>query len=134
MDQLVLGVLTNTAMKLEKTVPILYSSDIRQSLAYYTDTLGFSGKWEWETPPTFGGVVKDDVEIFFCKEDQGHPGTWISVMLDDVDAYYAQIKANGATIVSPPDSKPWNMREMLVKDPDGHIIRFGHRIECEPEA
>ena len=25
----------------------------------------------------------------------------------------------------------WNIGEMLVQDPDGHIIRFGHRIECD---
>ncbi len=48
-------------------------------------------------------------------------------MLDNVDEF----KANGAKIVAPPDSKPWNIREMLVEDPDGHIIRFGHRIECD---
>ena len=27
--------------------------------------------------------------------------------------------------------REWNMREMIVQDPDGHIIRFGQRIECE---
>lgn len=120
-------------MKLEKTIPILYASDVTRSLAYYVDKLGFEDKWEWASPPTFGGVVKDDVEIFFCKEDQGHPGTWLCMVVDDVDAYHDRIKSNGATIIASPDSKPWNMREILVKDPDGHVIRFGHRIECEPE-
>jgi hypothetical protein len=32
-------------------------------------------------------------------------------------------------IVSQPQDKEWYMREMLVQDPDGHIIRFGHGIE-----
>ncbi|GAB4025806.1 glyoxalase superfamily protein [Spirosoma gilvum] len=121
-------------MTLEKTVPILYSADVARSLAYYIDVLGFSEKWEWDNPPTFGGVVKDDVEIFFCKEDQGHPGTWICLMVDHVDAYYDQIKANGATILSAPADEPWQMREMSVQDPDGHILRIGHRIECEPDV
>lgn len=121
-------------MKLEKTIPILYAADVNRSLAYYTDILGFEQKWEWENPPTFGGVVKDDVEIFFCKEGQGHPGTWICLVVDDVDAYHQTLLAKGATILAPPESKPWNMREMFVKDPDGHILRIGHRIDCEPEA
>lgn len=121
-------------MKFEKTVPILYSADVSKSLAYYTEKLGFSEKWEWETPPTFGGVVKDEVEVFFCKEDQGHPGTWFCMIVEDVDAYYEQIKANGATILSAPANKPWQMREMFVQDPDGHILRIGHQIECEPEV
>ncbi|MEZ0541336.1 glyoxalase superfamily protein [Fibrella arboris] len=119
-------------MKLSKAIPILYSTDVARSLAYYTTVLGFADQWEWESPPSFGGVAKDEVALFFCLEDQGNPGTWLSLMVDDVDAYYDTIKANGATIVRPPTDEPWNMREMLVKDPDGHILRFGHSLECEP--
>ncbi|WP_276503241.1 glyoxalase superfamily protein [Terrimonas pollutisoli] len=118
-------------MKLEKSITILYSTDIKRSLAYYTEKLGFDDKWEWDCPPTFGGVVKDDVEIFFCEKDQGHPGTWLCIVLDSVDEYYESIKDKGANIIALPESKEWNMREMLIKDPDGHIIRFGNRIECE---
>ncbi|QIP14999.1 bleomycin resistance family protein [Spirosoma aureum] len=121
-------------MKLANTVPILYSANVTRSLAYYIDVLGFDDKWEWENPPTFGGVVKNDVEIFFCLNGQGHPETWVCLVIDDVDAYYETIKAKGALDVSPPERMPWNMREMFVKDPDGHILRIGHRIECNPAA
>lgn len=120
-------------MKFEKAVPILYSANVVKSLAYYTEKLGFTEKWEWNNPPDFGGVVRDEVQIFFCLDNQGSPGTWLSVFLENVDEYYEDIKARGATILSPPDDKPWFVREMLVQDPDGHIIRFGHGIECEEE-
>ena len=118
-------------MKFEKSITILYSSNVAHSIAYYIEKLGFDDKWEWDNPPTFGGIAKDDVEIFFCEKGQGHPGTWLSIMLDNVDEYYETIKSKGANIIAPPDSKEWNIREMLVQDPDGHIIRFGHRIECD---
>jgi uncharacterized glyoxalase superfamily protein PhnB len=65
----------------------------------------------------------------FCLEDQGNPGTWLAINVENVDEYYETIKARGAKIISPPDDKEWFMREMLVEDPDGHIIRFGHGIE-----
>lgn len=107
-------------------VPILYSTDISRSIAYYTDVLGFEHKWEWNTPPTFGGVSKDGVEIFFCKEGQGNPGTWLSIFISDTDEYYETIKAKGAKIIQPPQTYEWGIREMLVEDPDGHKIRFGH--------
>ena len=107
-------------------VPILYSSDIPRSIAYYTDVLGFEHKWEWGTPPTFGGVSKDHVEIFFCKDGQGHPGTWMSVFIQNTDEYYETIKTKGAKIINPPQTYEWGVREMLVEDPDGHRIRFGH--------
>ncbi|GAB3999702.1 hypothetical protein GCM10028807_50670 [Spirosoma daeguense] len=116
-------------MKLEKTAPVLYVSDISRSLTYYTEILGFDEKWEWESPATFGGVEKDGVEIFFSPD--GHSRAWICLIVDDVDAYYKTIVAKGATIVAPPKNHPWNMREMYINDPDGHLLCFGHRIDCE---
>ena len=118
-------------MKFDKAIPILYAKDVSKSIAYFTEQLKFDNKWEWESPPTFGGVYRDNVEIFFCKEDQGHPATWLSLVVDNVDEYYQLIENSGAKILSKPDSKPWNMREMLVECPDGHIIRFGHNTACD---
>ncbi len=116
-------------MKFESIVPILYSTDVKRSLAYYMNELAFDEKWEWDDPTTFGGVSKHCVRIFFCLKDQGNPGTWLAINMDNVDEYYEIIKARGAKILSPPGDKEWFMREMLVEDPDGHIIRFGHNIE-----
>lgn len=118
-------------MKFEKSNPILYSKDVKKSLQYYIEVLGFDDSWEWGNPTDFGGIVKDGVEIFFCLSGQGSPGTWMAIIVDDVDQYYRLIKEKGAKITSPPEDKAWNMREMVVEDPDGHIIRFGQRIDCE---
>ena len=118
-------------MKFLKSTPILYSTDVSKSIAYFTERLKFENKWEWDTPPTFGGVYRDEVEIFFCKTDQGHPGTWLALLVDNVDEYYELIKDSGANIISKPDSKEWNMKEMLVECPDEHIIRFGHNTACD---
>lgn len=113
-------------MKFNHVTPILYSSSITASLIYYTHVLGFENKWDRGDPPTFGGVSKDGVEIFFCENGQGNPGTWLSVFVNDVDTFCETIKARGATIVSPPSTMEWGVREMLVEDPDQHKIRFGH--------
>jgi predicted enzyme related to lactoylglutathione lyase len=116
-------------MQFESIVPILYSADVDRSINYYMNELAFDDKWEWDHPTTFGGVNKGCVRLFFCLKDQGNPGTWLAINLDNVDEYYNIIKSKGAKILSPPEDKPWYMREMLVEDPDGHIIRFGQGIE-----
>jgi len=116
-------------MTFESIVPILYATDVQASIAYYMDKLAFDEKWEWDNPTSFGGVSKDCVRLFFCLQAQGKQGTWIAINVDNVDEYHALIKERGAVILSPPEDKPWFMREMLVADPDGHIIRFGHNIE-----
>lgn len=116
-------------MNFETVIPIFYATDVAKSLNYYMETLGFEEKWEWENPPTFGGVRKGEVQIFFCEKGQGNPGTWIFVFVDDVNEYYETIKGKGAKILSPPQNMEWGVREMLVEDPNGHKIRFGHSIE-----
>lgn len=118
-------------MIFEKSNPILYSKDVARSVAFYKEQLGFDDGWVWDDEATFGGVVKGNVEIFFSKENQGNPGTWLCIILDNVDEYYASIKDKDVKILSLPVSHEWNMREMVVQDPDGHIIRFGNRIEYE---
>jgi len=57
------------------------------------------------------------------------PGVFI--VIENVDEYYESIKLKGVDIIAPPNNKEWNMRELVVEDPDGHIIRFGQRIECD---
>lgn len=115
-------------MLFKHSVPILYSENVRRSIDYYTQVLEFDNKWEWDDPPTFGGVSKDLVQLFFCEKGQGHPGTWIAIMVKNVDEYYQNIKAKGAVIRSPPADMEWGLREMLVEDPDGHVLRFGQGI------
>jgi uncharacterized glyoxalase superfamily protein PhnB len=118
-------------MQFEKTIPILFSTDVRRSLTYYKEVLCFEDDWCYDVEGSFGGTSKGGTEIFFCLKNQGHPGTWICIVLDDVDSYFKTIKAKGAKIIIEPVSREWNMREMYVEDPDGHIIRFGQRINSD---
>jgi len=118
-------------MKFDKAVPILYATDVSRSIKYFVEQLKFGNEWEWDKPPTFGGVSRDEVQIFFCKDFQGSPGTWLSVFVDNVDEYYELIKDSDAKILSKPETKPWSVREMQVECPDGHVIRFGHGTDCD---
>ena len=116
---------------MSKAVPILFASDVSGSIAYFMEQLKFENKWEWDSPATFGGVSRGELEVFFCKEGQGNPGSWLAIMVDNVDEYYEEIKGLGAKILTQPTTMEWNMREMLVECPDGHIIRFGHNTDCD---
>lgn len=118
-------------MTFRKSITILYSTDIAASLDFYTQKLGFQQKWDWGSPPDFGGVVRDDVEVFFCLKNQGHPGTWFCIVVDNVDEFYESVKNNGVEILSTPTTQEWNMREMIIKDPDGHFIRIGQNTNCD---
>jgi predicted enzyme related to lactoylglutathione lyase len=112
----------------EGVIPILYVRDFEEAVSYYRDKLLFRKLWDWGTPPTFGAVALGKVEIFFCLKGQGRPGSWLSVFIDDVDGYFERISKLGADVIEPPADMPWSMREMHVRDPNDHVIRFGHGI------
>lgn len=129
--------------------PILNVSDLRQSFSWF-EKLGWRKGWDWGTPPTFGCVCSGECEIFLCQDGQGgrgaggsrasfgpgsneaaETGVWMSVWVDDVDAVHRHCLAQGIDVVWPPTDMPWNVREMHVRHPDGHVFRIGRDI-CGP--
>jgi ankyrin repeat protein len=112
--------------RFELVVPILSVTDIRASLDYYVEKLGFEKKWEWGDPPDFACVARDQVELFLSLTTQRvATGSWMSIFVQDVDALYEDYKKRGAIIRQPPTEYPWGMREMNVEDLDGHRFRLG---------
>ncbi|HEY2963385.1 MAG TPA: bleomycin resistance family protein [Pyrinomonadaceae bacterium] len=108
----------------EEAIPILNVKDFVASVDYYVQKLGFQKLWDWGEPPTFGCVRRGKVEIFFCQGCQGQPGMWMSIFMEDVDALYEEYKKSGAIILEEPKNYPWETREMLVEDLDGHRFRM----------
>jgi len=58
-------------MQFKHSIPILYSADIGRSINYYTQVLEFDNKWEWDDPPTFGGVAKTRFNSFSVRMARG---------------------------------------------------------------
>lgn len=118
----------------ECLTPILYVRDFREATNYYTKKLLFDLRWKWGKPPSFGCVSLGRVEIFLCLKAQGHPGTWLSLFMEDVDDYFERITKKGADIIYGPKDEPWGCREIHVRDPNQHVIRFSQGIPArEPK-
>jgi hypothetical protein len=118
----------------ECLTPILYVRNFREATEYYTKKLLFDLRWKWGRPVSFGCVALGKVEIFFCLKGQGRPGTWLSIFMEDVDGYFERITKTGAEVISGPENKPWGCREMHVRDPNQHVIRFSQGIPArEPK-
>lgn len=127
-------------MRVKQITPILNVSSIVESFKWF-ETLGWEKGWEWGSPVTFGGVCSGDCEIFLCQGAQGgrgkgkntqtfetetdDKGVWMSWWVDDVDKFYQHCKANGVEITWDPTDMPWNVREMHIRHPDGHVFRVG---------
>jgi uncharacterized glyoxalase superfamily protein PhnB len=49
----------------------------------------------------------------------------------DVDAVHRRCVEQGIEITWPPTNMPWNVREMHVRHPDGHVFRISQGTERE---
>ncbi len=134
-------------MLAKAVTPILNVSDIQQSFDWF-QKLGWRKCWDWGTPPTFGSVGSGECEIFLCLNGQGgrggggnratfgpgsdeavETGVWMSVWVDDVDAIYRRCLEQGVEVTWPPTDMPWNVREMHVRHPDGHVFRISRGVQ-----
>ena len=61
-----------------------------RSLRYYGDVLGFSNA-EWGSDD-FTCVSRDGASIYLSHGDQGHPGTWVWLGVEDVEMLYAEYR------------------------------------------
>ena len=136
-------------MQVKGINPILNVSNIQQSFRWF-ESLGWEKSWEWGDPVGFGGVCSGECEIFLCQDAQGgrgkgsnlttfgnadaetaDKGVWMSLWVDDVDAVHRQCIGNGIDITWQPTNMPWNVREMHIRHPDGHVFRISSTLASD---
>jgi len=52
------------------------------------------------------------------------------IYVDDLNSYHDEIKGRDVDIIAGPANKPWGMREMAVRTPDGHRVMFGQALKA----
>jgi len=134
-------------MLAKAVTPILNVSNIEQSALWF-EKLGWTRGFSWGSPPTFGAVCSGEFEIFLCRGaqggrgksdfattkdhgEQGDKGVWMSIWVDDVDAVHRHCLEQGLEVTMPPTNEPWNVREMHIRHPDGHVFRISKEIVSE---
>jgi uncharacterized glyoxalase superfamily protein PhnB len=75
-------------------------------------------------------VSRDHKSIMLCEGEQGQPGTWLWIGVEDADAFFAESSAKGARIRSAPKNFSW-VYKFALEDPDGHVLRFGAEPKSE---
>ncbi|NNK64521.1 MAG: bleomycin resistance family protein [Gemmatimonadetes bacterium] len=128
---------------------ILNVTDLAESFRWF-EAFGWSKLWDWGDPPGFGAVGSGVCEIFLCQDGQGgrsrlpdgerstdsetsdgNRGVWMSLWVDDVDAVHRRCRDRDIEVIAPPEDMPWQVREMWVRHPDGHVFRVSRGLEHE---
>jgi catechol 2,3-dioxygenase-like lactoylglutathione lyase family enzyme len=89
---------------LEGVTPILRVRDLAASISYYVQKLGFRVNWGFPDEGTsfFASISRGKCSLFLSQGDQGHPGSWVWIGAEDVEALHEEFKASGAKIRNPP--------------------------------
>lgn len=110
-------------IRIEGIQVILSVNDMKVSRAFYRDILGFE-EADWGNDD-FTSMHRENAAIYLCRGAQGNPGTWVWIGFDgDMFNFCAQLQAKGVKIRQGPVNYAWAL-ELLVEDPDGHVLRFG---------
>ncbi len=116
------------ANEFEGVTPILRVKKLADSIAYYTQKLGFTSKWRSDI---FANVCRGKCQLFLSQGDQGAGRAWVWISVEDVDTLFAEYQAAGARLRHPPTNYGWAC-EMQVEDLDGNILRMGSEPKDEP--
>jgi catechol 2,3-dioxygenase-like lactoylglutathione lyase family enzyme len=105
--------------QVENTIPVLAVSDLKRSLDFYRDILGF--EVEWNAGPICS-VARDKCSIMLQAREEISRGTvWVGL---ENDSIFQTIERSDAKILQPPINQPWAY-EMKIADPDGNVIWLG---------
>ncbi len=114
---------------IETADPILASLNADETIAFYTEKLGFSLVANWDGYLIFS---KDKIQIHLwpCSDIEIPKATGCFLHVTEVDQLYAQYEPLG--LVHPNGKlaiKPWRMKQFSVLDNNGNIIHFGEALK-----
>ena len=126
--------------RVNETRHILAVRDLRASTDFYMTRLGCrrdfgdeSDGWSWLSRDEFRLGLGECPDVQPAGELGDH-SYFAYVSVEDVDAFYSDLLSRGAPLVSPPETKPWGMREFALRTPDGHRLTFGAFVGVEEQS
>ena len=110
--------------------PMLGTGDLRATMAFYTEKLGFSPTATWgpdPAEPAWCNLDRDGIGLMFTAFHTHEPMLSGSIYMDveDVDQLAKELAGRGVTFVHGPETMPHGMRELALEDTNGYTLRFG---------
>ena len=117
-------------MKLIALIPVLWTRDLDNTIAFYQESLGFDCVNRLEG---WALLKKDSVELMLSLPNAHESFDKIQFSgsfyfrPDNVVELWQQLKEK-ATIVYPLEDFDYGMREFAIRDNNGYILQFGQEI------
>jgi uncharacterized glyoxalase superfamily protein PhnB len=118
-------------VKLSRIAPELPVSNLKESIRYYEQKLGF--RLAMEMPGgNYAIVERDDIAIHLFQDDAQRPSpVGIHIFTEDLEALHTELKNRGARISQEILRKPWGNRDFRVTDDSGNEIKFTEPLSSD---
>lgn len=123
-----------TPYELHGMHPVLAVPDLRATVAYYADILGFHVDFVHGDPPVHARVCADPtyssptVHIRFEPLEAGvspNPSVYLWLHVGSgLDRLFQTYRDRGVKIIREPEDRPWGLRQFVIKDCNGYLISF----------
>jgi catechol 2,3-dioxygenase-like lactoylglutathione lyase family enzyme len=114
-------------------LPALVVPDVRAAAAYYRDVLGFRLPEAYQGAEELAIVDLAPGQGIQLKRGEAAAGRQMGAYLRVTQASLAQTVAalarQGTALTWPVTDQEWQMREVAVTDPQGHLIRWGAELD-----
>jgi predicted enzyme related to lactoylglutathione lyase len=110
-------------------------TDFERSFRFYAESLGLHVYREWSSGSTRGVVFflgGGFLELSGSSRTGASESVGLWLQVPDVDAVGHGLEEARVDIVEVPTDKPWGLREMQIRDPDGLSIMIVEVPETHP--
>jgi len=113
--------------------PILEVADVAAAVQFYREQLGFTVEFVFGDPVSHAGLFRGEwstqglrLQLTQRGRTSGAPsGALYLSVAPRLDMLYDEYRQKNVPIVEALAVRPWGRREFTVRDPDGHLLRFG---------
>src|ERR671910_3521803 len=114
---------------------LLRPANFERSFQFYSQTLRLHVYREWGSGSTRGVVFflgGEFLELSGSSRTEASESVALWLHVRDVDAVGHELEEAGVNVIELPTDKPWGLREMQIRDPDGLSIMIVEVPETHP--
>ncbi|MBX9875917.1 VOC family protein [Bosea sp. (in: a-proteobacteria)] len=118
-------------LRLGRIAATIAVGDMARACDFYVGAMGFSKTFENGEPIGFVILKRDAAELHLTLQRNHRPApfTVAHMLVEDIDALHAIVRARGLRIVKGLRDKDYGLRAFVFEDPDGNRIDVGEPLK-----
>lgn len=120
--------------QIDQQISWVYTEDLAATARFYGDLLSLPEARNEGAARIYQTGPRSFIGICRAFEDRvvEPKGGMITLVTDEVDAWYAHLEAAGAALRGPPDRlEAFKIYSFFVEDPNGYVIEFQQFLDSE---